>query len=121
MEPVGDLFRLRSALPGSLGAKTAAISADRFHLGVSFQPVGAGDLITILEKIDDRATLKVDNDRAVSLRLPPAPVVDPNNRRRLAVICARFLICLSTVSSLTPRPKGFKSRSAGRPPVACSR
>ena len=33
----------------------------------------------------------------------------------------RIFNCLSTVSSLIPRPKRCKSRSAGRPPVACPR
>ncbi len=65
MEPVGDLFRLRGPLPGSLGAEPAAVSADHFHLGMSLQPVGAGDDISILENLNDHATLQIDNVRDV--------------------------------------------------------
>lgn len=83
MEPVSDLLRLRRSLPCSLGVETAPISADHFHLGVTLQPVGAADDISILENVDHRATLQIHNDRAVGLRLPPAPVVDPDDRRRL--------------------------------------
>ena len=83
MEPVSDLLRLRCPLPCCLGVETAAISADHFHLGVSLQPVGAADDISILKNVDHHATLQIHNDRAVGLRLPPAPVVDPDDRRRL--------------------------------------
>jgi hypothetical protein len=83
MEPVSDLLCLRCPLPCSLGVETTPISADHFNLGVSLQPVGAGDDISIFENVDDHATLQIDNDRAVGLRLPPAPVVDPNDRWRL--------------------------------------
>ena len=72
----------QTRLPGSLGVETAAISADHFYLGMSLQPVGAGDDISILENVDDHATLQIDNDRAVGLRLPPTPVVDPDDCRR---------------------------------------
>ncbi len=116
MEPVGDLLRLRCPSPCSLGVETAAISADHFHLGMSFQPVSAGDHITILENINDHATLQIDNDRAVGLRLPPAPVVDPDDRRRLGSV-------LSTVLQLPKRrviadPKAQTMQEPlGRPPT----
>ena len=57
----------QTRLPGSLGVETAAISADHFYLGMSLQPVGAGDDISILENVDDHATLQIDNDRTVGL------------------------------------------------------
>lgn len=83
---------------------------------MSFQPVGAGDHITILEKVEDRATPQIDNDRAVALRLPPAPVVDPDDRRRLGSV-------LSTVPHL-PKHRVIADPKAqtvqeplGRPPT----
>jgi len=83
MEPISDLLRLRCPLPCSLGVETTPISANHFHLGVSLEPVGAGDDISILKNVDHHATLQIHNDRAVGLRLPPAPVVNPDDRRRL--------------------------------------
>jgi hypothetical protein len=53
MEPVGDLFRIQCPLPGSLGVQTAPISADHFDLGMSLQPVGERDNISILENVND--------------------------------------------------------------------
>lgn len=116
MEPVGDLFRLRRALPGSLGVETAAISADHFHLGMSFQPVGAGDHITILENIDDRATLQIDNDRAVGLRLPPAPVIDPDDRRRLGSVLSTVLQLPKHRVIAYPKDQAVQE-PLGRPPA----
>ncbi len=83
LEPVGDLLRLRCPLPGSLGVETAPISADHFYFGMSLQPVGTGDNISILKNVDHHTTLQIHNDRAVGQRLPPAPVVDPDDRQRL--------------------------------------
>ena len=83
MEPISDLLRLRCPLPCSLGVETTPISANHFHLGVSLEPVGAGDDISILKNVDHHATLQIHNDRAVGLRFPPAPIVDPDDCRRL--------------------------------------
>jgi len=116
MKPVGDLFRLRRALPGSLGVETAAISADHFHLGMSFQPVGAGDHITIFENIDDRATLQIDNDRAVGLRLPPAPVVDPDDGRRLGSVLSTVLQLPKHRVITDPKAQAVQE-PLGRPPA----
>ncbi|GAW37287.1 hypothetical protein RA2_04364 [Roseovarius sp. A-2] len=91
MEPVSDLLRLRCSLPSSLGVETAPISANHFHLGVSLQPVGAADDISILKNVDHHATLQIHNDRAVGLRFPPAPVVDPDDRRRLGIVLSTVL------------------------------
>jgi hypothetical protein len=91
MEPVSDLLRVRCPLPCSLGVETAAISADHYYSGMSLQPVGAGDDISILENIDDHAALQIHNDRALGLRLPPAPVVDPDDRRPLGGALSTFL------------------------------
>ncbi|HBU14899.1 MAG TPA: hypothetical protein DEF16_08825 [Gemmobacter sp.] len=81
MKPVGDLFRLRRALSSGLGVETAAILAYDFHLRMTPQPVGARDNITIFENIDDGATLEVDDDRPVGLRLSPTPIIDPDDPR----------------------------------------
>jgi len=70
-------------LPGSLGVETAPISADHFYFGMSLQPVGTGDDILILRNVDHHTTLQIHNDRAVGLRFPPVPVVNPDDRRRL--------------------------------------
>jgi hypothetical protein len=116
MEPVGNLFRLRRALPGSLGIETAAISADHFHLGMSLQPVGAGDHISILENIDDHTTLQIDNDRAVGLRLPPAPVVNPDDRRRLGGVLNTFLQLPQHRVIADPKAQTLQE-PLGRPPA----
>ena len=91
MEPVSDPLRLRCSLPCSLGVETAPISADHFHLGVTLQPVGAADDISILENVDDHATLQIDHDRAVGLRLPPAPVVNTDDGRRRGSVLSMVL------------------------------
>lgn len=107
---------LTSGLPGSLGVETAAISADHFHLGMSFQPVGAGDHITIFENIDDRATLQIDNDRAVGLRLPPAPVVDPDDGRRLGSVLSTVLQLPKHRVITDPKAQAVQE-PLGRPPA----
>ena len=81
VEPIGDLLGLRRSLSSGLGVETAAITAYDFHFRMTSQPVGAGDDITIFENIDDRATLEVDDDSAVSLRFPPTPIIDPDDPR----------------------------------------
>ena len=64
-----------------LRVETAAIPACDFRLRMTPQPVGARDDITIFENIDNRATLDVDDDRAVGLRFPPTPIIDPDYLR----------------------------------------
>jgi hypothetical protein len=125
VEPVGDLFSLRRVLPGRPGAKTAAMSPDHFHLGKSFQPVGAGDHISILENIDDRPTLQIDNDRAKGLRLPPALVVDPDDRGRtggaLSTLIPSELSRVRTVAQLRLRQSRLKCEATDANFVASNR
>ena len=64
MKPVGDLFRLRRSLSGGLRVATAAIPAYDLHLGMTPQPVGACDDITIFANIDDGATLELFDGNA---------------------------------------------------------
>jgi hypothetical protein len=45
------------------------------------QPIGARDDIAVFEKINNRMTLEVYNNRALGLRLPPTPIIDPDDSR----------------------------------------
>lgn len=116
MEPVSDLLRLRCSLPCSLGVETAAISADHFHLGVSLQPVGAADDISILENIDDHAPLQIDNDRALGFRLPRAPVVDPDDCRRRGGVLSTLLQLPEHRVIADPKAQAMQ-QPLGRPPA----
>ena len=120
MEPISDLLRLRCPLPCSLGVETTPISANHFHLGVSLEPVGAGDDISILKNVDHHATLQIHNDRAVGLRFPPTPVVDPDDCRRLATVLGTVLqlpkhrVIADSKAQTMQQPLGWPS--AGRMP-----
>jgi hypothetical protein len=79
VEPIRDLYRLWRALTGSLSVETATIPADHLNLGMTPEPLGAGDHITILEDIKNRSALQIDDDSPVGLRFSPAPVIDADD------------------------------------------
>lgn len=86
MELIRDLYRLWCSLTGRLCIETTAIPADHLNLGMTPQPLGAGEHITIPEDIMNRSALQIDDDRAIGLRLSPTPVIDSDDPRATATL-----------------------------------
>jgi len=76
VKPVGCLNCLRSALANGLGIEATTVAAHHFNRRVLLEPIGSTLDAPILQDIDNRAPLKIDNNRAVAPCLSPAPVVD---------------------------------------------
>lgn len=79
MKAIGHLLSLRCALSGSLGIKTAAISADDLNRGASLQPCFRALYAAVVQNVDNCSTLEIDDDRAVSCRAPPTPIIYAND------------------------------------------
>ena len=79
MKAIGHLSGLRSALTGSPGIETAAISADDLNGRTFLQPRFRTLNAAVVKDIDNCSTLEIDDDRAVSCGAPPAPIIDAND------------------------------------------
>ncbi|ESZ04466.1 hypothetical protein X737_36885 [Mesorhizobium sp. L48C026A00] len=75
MEPISHLARLRCALTDSLRIQAAAVSADDLDGRVVPQPLCCTLDAPIIENVNNRATLEINHDGAVSRRSPPTPVI----------------------------------------------
>ncbi|MDR3632495.1 MAG: hypothetical protein P4L84_01590 [Isosphaeraceae bacterium] len=82
MPAIDDLLRLRRCLDGRLSIGRPAITADEFDTRMIIEPFLYGFGITAGQEIDDVASLKVHDDRAVPLAFELGPVVDPNESGR---------------------------------------
>lgn len=79
MKSIGYLLGLRCAFTNSLRIQAAAVSADDLDGGMVPQPPGCTIDTPIIENVDDRASLEINHNSAVSRRSPPAPVIDTNH------------------------------------------
>lgn len=79
MKSIGDLPGLRCAFTDGLRIQAATVSADDLDRRMVPQPPGCTIDTPIIENVDDRATLEINHDSAVSRRSPPAPVIDANH------------------------------------------
>ena len=79
MKSIGYLLRLWCAFTGSLGIQAAAVSADDLNGRMVTQPPGRTPDAPIVQNVDNRSTLEINDDGAVSCCSPPAPVIDTNH------------------------------------------
>jgi hypothetical protein len=79
MKSIGYLLGLRCAFTDGRRIEAAAISADDLDGGMVPQPPGCTIDTPIIENVDDRATLEINHDSAVSRGSPPTPVIDANH------------------------------------------
>jgi hypothetical protein len=82
VEPVSDLPRLVCAVSRALRVETASIAADDFDLGMLPEPFGRPGRRTILEDVDNRPPLEVDDDGPVRMAFSPALVVHASDAHR---------------------------------------
>jgi hypothetical protein len=79
MPTVGDLGRLRSRTCHGTTITGAPVASDDFDARMARQPRFDGRWMTIWQKVDDTATLKVADDGAIALATLPREVVDAND------------------------------------------
>lgn len=79
MKPIGHLPGLRCAFTDGLRIQAAAVSADDLDGGMVPQPPGCTIDTSIIENVDDRATLEINHDGPVSCRSAPTPVIDADH------------------------------------------
>jgi hypothetical protein len=79
--PVRDLVRVGCALPGAVGVRARAVTADHLYPGMGLQPVRDGIGLAVAEQVNGPAGLHVDDDGAVVPAPPEREVVDPDDRQ----------------------------------------
>jgi hypothetical protein len=91
MPAVRDLFRVRGSLAPSIGEYPSPVAADDLDARMGHEPVAGGLGRGLLQQIDDRVALQVDDNCAIGLPFPLCPVVHADHppgrllpRRRLA-------------------------------------
>jgi hypothetical protein len=75
MESVSHLPRLRCAGSRALRVKATAIATDDFYLRAPTEPFGYPDSPTVLQQIDNLASLQIDDDGPICVALSATPVV----------------------------------------------
>lgn len=79
MKPIGHLLSLRGAFTDCLRIQAAAVTADDLDGGMAPQPLGCTLDAAVVQYVNNRATLEINHDGAVSRRSPPTPVIDANH------------------------------------------
>src|SRR5262245_8982151 len=79
MPAIGDLNGRRSALPRAVSICAGTIAANEFHSGILFEPGRQRRRFTIRKEINRRASLKVHQNRAVTLPFMLRPVIDSDD------------------------------------------
>ena len=119
MKPISHLPSLRSTLSGGLSIQAAAISADDLDSRAFLQPCFCALNAAVVQNIDNRSSLEIDNDSAVTRGVPPAPIINATTGILSACLLARAsrFNCRKIVSSLTGMPSRCIEHSPGRPPM----
>jgi hypothetical protein len=76
MEAVCHLHRLWSPACCSFGVGGTPVTRDDLDVGMGVQPLGQARRCPIREQFDRSTLLSIDQDRAVGMASPLAPVVD---------------------------------------------
>lgn len=79
MKPICHLPGPRCAFTDGLRLQAASVSADDLDRRMVSQPPCCAIDTPIIENADDRASLEINHDSAVSRRSPPTPVIDANH------------------------------------------
>lgn len=75
MPTVGNLTRVRQGLCRCLRIPAAAVSCDDLDLGLLDQPGSGGRGLSVGEQSNRLSTLKIANDRPISMISTPRPVI----------------------------------------------
>src|SRR5947209_137629 len=75
MEPISDLYCMRSPIAGSCSIVTRAIKADELHARMGLEPPFQAPSGTLRKQIDDPMILKVDQNGAIGDVATKRPIV----------------------------------------------
>jgi hypothetical protein len=81
--------RPRCTFTDGLRIQAAAVSADDLDGRMAPQPPGCTLHTPVVQNVDDRASLEINHDSAVSRRSPPAPGIDTNHPNLGGVVSNR--------------------------------
>jgi hypothetical protein len=79
---VGDLDRVRCAVPGALGVVAGPVPADHLRARMRLQPGLQGAGFPVRQQLDRLARRDVHQDGPVDLAAPQGEVIDPEDLRR---------------------------------------
>ncbi|HEY4992538.1 MAG TPA: hypothetical protein VII33_10695 [Nakamurella sp.] len=81
MPAVGDLHRIRRAVPGAVSVAAGPVPADHLHAGMSAQPVGEVAGFPAEEDVDRSVPVgQVDQHRAVVVAAAQRELIDAEDR-----------------------------------------
>jgi hypothetical protein len=82
MPAIGDLERVRCALPYRIGIGTSTVTRDSLDPAMTLQLGRDRAGLAVGQQVDNPVAFKVHQDGSVALAAPPRPIIDRQHARR---------------------------------------